>query len=78
MALHYHLRTLNLLENDLAEECNVPLRFKVELHCGNDYQALGAYEQAAAMYQRACTHLNTTHEFKTAGVLYFGLGYCIY
>jgi transcriptional regulator with XRE-family HTH domain len=78
MALHYHLRVLNLLENDSAEECNSPLQFKVELHCGNDYQALGAYEQAAAMYERARTHLNTTHELKTAGVLYFGLGYCIY
>jgi len=77
-ALHYHLRVLNLLENDLAEESNVPLQFKVELHCGNDYQALGAYGQASAMYEQARTHLNTTHELKTAGVLYFGLGYCIY
>lgn len=78
MALHYHLRVLTLLESELAEESNVPLQFKVELHCGNDYQALGAYEQACAMYERARTHLNTTHELKTAGVLYFGLGYCIY
>ena len=78
IALHYHLRTLNLLENGQAEEGNGPLQFRVELHCGNDYQALGAYEQAAAMYERARTHLNTTHELKTAGVLYFGLGYCIY
>ncbi len=77
-ALHYHLRVLNMLENRLAEEGNVPLQFKVELHCGNDYQAVGAYEQASALYKRARTHLNTTHELKTAGVLYFGLGYCIY
>ena len=77
-ALHYHLRTLNLLENDLSEEGNIPLQFKVELHCGNDYQALGAYEQASALYMRARTHLNTTHVLKTAGALYFGLGYCIY
>src|SRR5258708_38281651 len=52
--------------------------FKVELHCGNAYRALGAYREACEHYERARTYLNSQHDMKSAGVLYWGLGYSTY
>ena len=77
-ALGYHLRALNLLENEFDNDAETGLRFKVELHCGDDYRALGAYPQARGHYEQARLHLNPEHDMKTAGLLYMGLGYCTY
>jgi tetratricopeptide (TPR) repeat protein len=72
----YHLRALNLLEND--DDGATDLRFKIELHCGDDYRALGAHREALEHYEHARLHLNPEHDMKTAGLLYMGLGYCTY
>src|SRR5579859_5081613 len=45
IALGYHQRALDLLQKETHNEAN-SLRFKIELHCGDDYRALGAYQQA--------------------------------
>lgn len=76
-ALGYHeraLRSLKELPNDVVSI----LCLKLELHCANDYRTLGVYEQACTHYERARQHLNSTHDMKTAGQLYLGLGYCTY
>jgi tetratricopeptide (TPR) repeat protein len=76
-ALGYHARALRALE-ELPNNVASALRLRVELHCGNDYRALSAYEQARTHYERARQHLNSTHDMRTAGQLYLGLGYCTY
>lgn len=76
-ALGYHeraLRSLEELPNDVASAS----RLRMELHCGNDYRALSGYEQACTHYERARQHLKATHDMRTAGQLYLGLGYCTY
>lgn len=55
-----------------------PLQLDVILHCGDDYRALGAYQQASAMYEEARSHLNAEYNMQTAANLYLGLGYCLY
>src|SRR6266516_1560392 len=77
-ALGYHLRALSLLQNESDSDVASGLRFKVELHCGDDYRALGAYQQARERYEQARLHLNPEHDMRTAGLLYMGLGYCTY
>ena len=76
VALGYHLRALNLLQND--DDATTELLFKVELHCGDDYRALRAYQEACKHYEQARLHLHPEHDMKTAGLLYMGLGYCTY
>ncbi len=76
-ALSYHERALRSLE-ELPDDISSALRLRMELHCGNDYRALSAYQQARTHYERARQHLNATHDMRTAGELYLGLGYCTY
>jgi tetratricopeptide (TPR) repeat protein len=76
-ALGYHKRALRLLEES-PDGASATLRLQVELHCGNDYRALGVYEQGRTHYERGRQYLNATHDIKTAGLLYLGLGYCTY
>jgi tetratricopeptide (TPR) repeat protein len=76
-ALGYHKRALRGLE-DAPDGTSPNLRLKVELHCGNDYRAMGVYERARTHYERSRQYLNATHDMKTAGLLYLGLGYCTY
>jgi tetratricopeptide (TPR) repeat protein len=75
-ALRYHLRALNLLHKEPPGDASRALQFKVQFHCGNDYRALEAYEQACEHYELARTSLNPDHDIKTAASLYQGLGYC--
>lgn len=77
-ALCYHQRALNLLQQESYNEANDGLRFKVELHCGDDYRALGAYHQALEHYEQARQYLSSEQDLKRAGLLYIGLGYCTY
>ena len=78
IALHYHLRALNSLQHTDAVEVRNSLLFTIALHCAENYQALGDYEQACMMYEQARKHLRAEHEMKDAARLYLGLGYCTY
>ena len=78
IALHYHLRAHRLLEGEDRDEIPSSLLLNVALHCGNDYQSLGAYRQASAMYEEARAHLTAEQDMQTAANLYLGLGYCLY
>src|SRR5947209_19785851 len=62
-ALGYHARALRSLE-ELPNNVASALRLRVELHCGNDYRALSAYDQASTHYERARQHLNSTHDMR--------------
>jgi len=75
-ALMYHLRALEALS---GEELDLEhLRFRVELHCGFDYLSLGAYDEALDHLKRARNHLQAQQDMMSAGLLYWGLGYCTY
>lgn len=77
-ALSYHLRALHLLQHKDVSNTTAPLQFKLNLHCGDDYRALGMYQQSLEQYEQARLRLNSTYDIKTVGLLYFGLGYCTY
>lgn len=77
-ALHYHLRALSLLQQNISNESDPSLLFRVELHCAEDYRVLGSYSQACNFYERANSHLRAEHNMKTAALLYLGFGYCTY
>jgi tetratricopeptide (TPR) repeat protein len=77
-ALNYYLRALYNLQKGSMNGTPLSLLFKVELHCGNAYRALGAYREACEHYEHARTYLNSQHDMKSAGVLYWGLGYSTY
>jgi len=79
-ALSYHLRALDLLKKIVRDDngANTAQFFKVELHCGDDYRVMGAYEQACIHYENARMLLRPQHDIRTAGLLYRGLGYCLY
>jgi transcriptional regulator with XRE-family HTH domain len=74
-ALWYHKRALHQLQGG---DNNLDLLLRVEYHCGEDYQALGAYHLACHHYERARSLLCSTHNLQMAAKLYFGLGYCLY
>ncbi len=85
VAMNYHERALVLLKEleaaGLEKEqiaALVALRFRVEFHCGNDYHAVGAHQQAGEHFEQARLRLRSTHDIKTAAQLYLKLGYCIY
>ena len=78
LALHYHLRALASLQHADAQEAKNSLLFPIALHSGEDFCALGDYEQARVMYEQARKHLRAEHEMKNAARLYMGLGYCTY
>jgi tetratricopeptide (TPR) repeat protein len=81
IALNYHLRALRTLQalpgEDLSNTIS-GLQFNIELHCGDDYRALGDYKQACDHYESARLCLSSEHDLKTAGLLYSSLGYCTY
>jgi transcriptional regulator with XRE-family HTH domain len=77
-SLSYHLRAFQMLEEEPSNGQQEELRFSIELHCGDDYCALGAYEQASEMYERAHKHLRAEHDLKTAAALFLALGFCLY
>ena len=85
VAINYHERALALLKeletaglkkDEIASL--ITLRLKVEFHCGNDYSALGAHQQAREHFEQARQHLRSAHDIKTAAQLYLKLGYCTY
>jgi tetratricopeptide (TPR) repeat protein len=78
IALHYHLRALNSLQQTDAEEVKNLLLFTIALHCGENYLALGDYERACMMFEQARKHLRAEHEMQDAAHFYLGLGYCTY
>ncbi|HLH61021.1 MAG TPA: helix-turn-helix transcriptional regulator [Ktedonobacteraceae bacterium] len=77
-ALHYYMRALHSLQKNSMSVPSSAMLFKVELHCGNAYRALGAYREACECYERARACLNSLYDMKSAGILYWGLGYCTY
>ncbi len=77
-ALGYHLHALRLLAGGPASRASALLRLAVELHCGDDFQAVGAYRQALGYYESARVHLSAHHDLATTGKLYAGLGYLLY
>jgi len=77
-ALGYHLHARLLLEQLPVRRIQTALRLSVNLHCGETYQALGAYPQALASYESARKHLSAQHDVATAAQVYTGLGYLIY
>jgi tetratricopeptide (TPR) repeat protein len=74
-SLVYHQRALHFLQHNPQSPTAAGLRFKIELHCGDDYRALGAYQQAREHYEQARLSLCAEHDMKTAGLLYVGLGF---
>ena len=77
-ALNYYLRALNSVRNNASNDTPTPLLFKIKLHCGKAYHALGAYREACGHYESAREQLSSQQDMKSAGVLYWGLGYCTY
>ena len=79
-ALHYHIRALDLLEKATQDGYSMSndQHFMIELHCGDDYRAVGAYKQACTHYELARTLIQPQHDMRTAAFLYQELGYCLY
>ncbi len=50
----------------------------IELHCGDDYGWLGAFQQALTHYEATRAQLSARHDVATTGKVYAGLGYLIY
>jgi tetratricopeptide (TPR) repeat protein len=78
VALNYYMRALSSLQNSAMDGASTTLLFKIHLHCGNAFRALGAYREACESYERARVCLNSLHDMNSAGMLYWGLGYCTY
>lgn len=78
VALEYHLRARRLLWQQASSLVNPILQFRVELHCGCTYHALGDYQRACKHYELARQRLQPKQDVQTAGKLYLGLGYCTY
>jgi transcriptional regulator with XRE-family HTH domain len=74
-ALGYHLHALRLLQVTESLDHAALWQVTIDLHCGDDYLAIGAYQQALAHYESARTHLSTRHDLATTGKVYTGLGY---
>jgi tetratricopeptide (TPR) repeat protein len=77
-ALGYYLHARDMLSQASFTHNSTFLPFQVELHCGDTYRQLGAYQQALEHYERAHMQLKAQHDLAAAGHLYEGLGYCIY
>ena len=78
IALNYHLRALQALPSEDLSNTIAGLQFNIELHCGDDYRALGEYKQACDHYESARLRLSSEHDLKTARLLYSSLGNCTY
>jgi tetratricopeptide (TPR) repeat protein len=77
-ALGYHLHAWLMQSKTPSRRKTPSLELAIELHCGDDYKALGAYQQALAHYESARQHLSAQHDLSTAAKLYAGLGYCTF
>ena len=77
-SLSYHIRALDLLQIQQANQDNADFLVQVELHCGDDCRELGDYRSASKYYENARRHLQSSHNLKIAAELYQGLGYCTY
>ncbi len=77
-ALVYHERALRVLQTSESLDKSPTLLLQVELHCGDDYRALGLHTQARTHYEHARQHVRSTSNMQIAGQVYLGLGYCIY
>jgi tetratricopeptide (TPR) repeat protein len=77
-ALGYHLHAL-LSSSKASSGANADfLLVVIELHCGDVYQGLGAYQQALSNYELARAHLSAQHDLGTTARVYAGLGYLLY
>jgi tetratricopeptide (TPR) repeat protein len=87
-ALHYHKRARQLLLDENISDIGTDkpdmasflsqLRVHVNMHCGDDYRALGDYEKARICYEQARQQVTPCQNLHLAAQLYSGLGYCIY
>lgn len=77
-ALDAHCRALDLLEVGTVRPTLSSMRLRIELHCAQDYQALGRYRIAEVHYGNARNILQSNHDVQTAAQIYSGLGYCSY
>jgi transcriptional regulator with XRE-family HTH domain len=77
-ALGYYLHARDVLSQASFTHNSTLLSFQVELHCGDAYRQLGAYQHALEHYERAHMQLKAQHDLAAAGHLYEGLGYCTY
>lgn len=78
VALHYHLRAYRLLKAADGNGAPASLLLSTALHCGEDYRAMGAYQQASRMYDEARSYLAAEHPMQTAATIFLGLGYSLY
>jgi transcriptional regulator with XRE-family HTH domain len=78
LALHYHLRAYRLLKEASLDGASLPLHLSIALHCGDDYCALGVYQQASSMYDEARSYLSAEQTMQTAARIFLGLGYSLY
>ena len=77
-ALLYHRRALDMLQKEQNNGYRNDQLFRLELHYGDDYRAIGAYRQACLHYENARALLQPEDDMRTAGRLYKELGYCLY
>src|SRR5581483_3921570 len=77
-ALSYHKRSQHLLQERAEQGTFTDLLLLVELHCANDYCALGSHHAASEHYEQARKLLRATHNMQLATQLYIGLGYSLY
>ncbi len=77
-ALSYHKRALHLLALNGTDGKVPTLLLKVEMHCGDDYRALGIHTEALEHYENARQSLCSTSNMAVAGQTYMGLGYSTY
>jgi tetratricopeptide (TPR) repeat protein len=77
-ALGYHLHALRSLSKVSSDGTAALLQVAIELHCGDDYQRLGAYRPALVHYKSARAQLSAQHDVATTGKVYAGLGSLLY
>lgn len=77
-ALNAHRRALDLFQAESMSAASSSMKLRFELHCAQDYQALGVHQTAIIHYEYAQELLAVHHDLKTAAQIYFGLGYCAY
>ncbi len=77
-ALNAHYRALRLLQEETMNTASTSMRLHIELHCAQDYHALGVHQTAIVHYEHAKELLDVHQNLKTAAQIYYGLGYCTY
>ncbi len=78
LALSYALRAQQLLAQGGEIQPDLALVFRVKLHCGEIYLALGKYQLALHYFEQTYAELGAQQDMQSAGRLYWGLGYCGY